>query len=68
MNKLLHELVDRIISHLSRDELQYTLLLFHAFRYPAEKYSGAFERLWLCEGIARRFIDIFSGHRLLYFA
>jgi hypothetical protein len=66
MNKLPQELVDRISSHLSRDELKNTLLLSHTFCYPAEKYSGVFERFWLCEGTTRRFIDFFSGHRLLY--
>jgi hypothetical protein len=66
MDKLPQELVDRISSFLSRDELKNTLLLSHAFRYPAEKYSGVFSRFALDENTAEKFIDTFSSHRLLY--
>jgi hypothetical protein len=36
MNQLPQELVDRISSFLSPDDLKNTLLLAHAFRFPAE--------------------------------
>jgi hypothetical protein len=42
------------------------LLLSRAFRYPAERYSGAFSKFALCENTADKFIGTFSGHRLLY--
>ncbi|KAF2627797.1 hypothetical protein BU25DRAFT_431133 [Macroventuria anomochaeta] len=44
MDQLPQELVDRISSYLSPDGLKNTLLLSHAFRFSAEKYSGAFAR------------------------
>ncbi|OAG13768.1 hypothetical protein CC77DRAFT_1036077 [Alternaria alternata] len=66
MDQLPQELVDRISSYLSVDDLKNTLLLSHAFRFPAEKYSGAFTTFALNENNAEKFIGTFSGHRLLY--
>ncbi|KAF2130886.1 hypothetical protein P153DRAFT_287537 [Dothidotthia symphoricarpi CBS 119687] len=66
MDQLPQELVDRISSYLSPDDLKNTLLLSHAFRFSTEKYSGAFARFALNEDTAEKFIDTFSGHRLLY--
>ena len=66
MNQLPQELVDRISSHLAPNDLKNTLLLSHAFRFSAEKYSGAFIRFSLNEDNADKFIDTFSGHRLLF--
>ncbi|CAG5158437.1 uncharacterized protein ALTATR162_LOCUS5079 [Alternaria atra] len=66
MNQLPQELVDRISSYLSRDDLKNTLLLSHAFRFPAEKYSGAFTSFDLKEKTTDKFIDTFSSHRLQY--
>ena len=66
MDQLPNELIERISSYLSLDSLKNTLLLSHAFRFSAEKYSGAFARFALNEDNAEKFIDTFSGHRLLY--
>jgi hypothetical protein len=66
MDQLPQELVDRISSFLSSGDLKNTLLLSHAFRFSAEKYSGAFATFNLNESNAEKFINIFSGHRLLY--
>ena len=66
MDQLPQELVDRISSYLSVDDLKNTLLLSHAFRFPAEKYSRAFTTFALNENNAEKFIGTFSGHRLLY--
>jgi hypothetical protein len=66
MDQLPQELVDRISSYLSRDDLKNTLLLSHAFRFPAEKYSSAFQNFALHQDNAEKFINTFSGHRLLY--
>jgi hypothetical protein len=66
MDQLPQELVDRISSYLSPNDLKNTLLLSHAFRFPAEKYSGAFASFTLDQNTVEKFIDTFSGHRLLY--
>lgn len=66
MDQLPQELVDRISSYLSRECLKNTLLLSRSFRYPAEKYSGAFTTFNLNEDTDRKFISTFSGYRLSY--
>jgi hypothetical protein len=66
MNQLPQELVDRISSYLSHNDLKNTLLLSHAFRFPAEKYSGAFTSFDLKQKTTDKFIDTFSSHRLQY--
>jgi hypothetical protein len=66
MDQLPQELVDRISRYLSRDDLKNTLLLSHAFRFPAEKYSGAFGSFALSQDTAEKFTATFSGHRLSY--
>jgi hypothetical protein len=66
MDQLPQELVDRISSYLSPADLKNTLLLSHTFRFPAEKYSGAFAIFALNRDTAEKFIATFSGHRLLY--
>jgi hypothetical protein len=66
MDQLPGELIDRISSYLSPDDLRNTLLLSHGFRFPAEKYSGAFVNFHLKPETAEKFIRTFSGHRLLY--
>jgi hypothetical protein len=66
MDQLPQELVDRISFFLSSDDLKNTLLLSHAFRFPAEKYSGAFASFNLDNGNTKKFVHTFSGHRLLY--
>jgi hypothetical protein len=66
MDQLSQELVDGISSYLSPDDLKNTLLLSHAFRLPAEKYSGVFASFALNQNTAEKFIDTFSGYRLLY--
>jgi hypothetical protein len=66
MNQLPHELVDRVSSFLSPESLKNTLLLSHAFRSAAEKYSGAFARFALNKDTAENFTTTFSGYRLSY--
>jgi hypothetical protein len=66
MNQLPHELVDRVSSFLSPESLKNTLLLSHAFRSAAEKYSGAFARFALNKNTAEKFSTTFSGYRLSY--
>jgi hypothetical protein len=66
MDRLPQELVDRVSSFLSRESLKNTLLLSHAFRSAAEKYSGAFARFALNKDTAAKFTSTFSGYRLSY--
>jgi len=66
MDQLPRELIGRISRYLSRDSLKNTLLLCHAFRFAAEKYSGAFAEFTLGESNAEKFIATFSSHRFLY--
>ena len=66
MDQFPQELVDRISRYLSHDDLKSTLVLSNSFRFAAEKYSGAFCAFALNEDNAEKFVDTFSGHRLLY--
>ena len=66
MDQLPQELVDRVSSFLSPESLKNTLLLSHAFRPAAEKYSGAFARFALNRNTAAKFTSTFSGYRLSY--
>lgn len=66
MHQLPQELIDRISSYLSQDSLKNTLLLSRSFRYPAERYSGAFARFNLNEDTEKKFVSIYSGYRLSY--
>jgi hypothetical protein len=66
MDQLPQELVDQISYYLAPDDLKNTLLLSHAFCFSAEKYSGAFASFHLDKHNAGKFINTFSGHRLLY--
>ena len=66
MNDLPQELIDRICSHLSNEDLRSVLTLTSQFRYAAERYSGAFEEFTVNAKISQKFLDCFSGHRLLY--
>src|SRR5690242_1847973 len=66
MNQLPQELIDRNSRYLSSESLKNTLLLSPAFRFPGEKYSGAFIRFKLNQETADKFISAFSGHRLPY--
>jgi hypothetical protein len=63
MNKLSQELVDRISSFCSRDDLKNTLLVSRAFRVAAEHYSEAFRHFNLTENNAGKFLDIYNGQR-----
>lgn len=66
MNHFPPELIDNISSYLSHDDLKKTLLLSEPLRFSAEKHSGAFNAFALHESNAEKFVDRFSGHRLLY--
>jgi len=58
MDQLLQELVDRISQYLSRDSLENTLLLSHAFHFAAEKFSGAFAKFALGEDNTRNLLAL----------
>ena len=66
MDQLPQELVNRVSSFLSPESLKNTLVLSHAFRYAAEKYSGTFARFALNKDTAAKFTSTFSGYRLSY--
>ncbi|KAH6616894.1 hypothetical protein C7974DRAFT_402614 [Boeremia exigua] len=66
VDQLPQELIDRISRCLPTQDLKNTLLLSHAFRFSAEKYSGAFTSFDFDKDTAERFLSIYSGHRLLY--
>jgi hypothetical protein len=63
MNKLPQELVDRISSYCSLDDLKNTLLVSQSFRVAAEHYSEAFSHFVLKEDNAGKFLDIYNGQR-----
>jgi hypothetical protein len=66
MDRLPQELVEEITSHLSIDDLKNVLTLSANFRFAAERYSGAFTEFTVNESNADRFVERYSGHRLLY--
>ncbi|PSN68861.1 hypothetical protein BS50DRAFT_609160 [Corynespora cassiicola Philippines] len=66
MNSLPQELVDRIGSHLSRDDLKNTLLLSHKWRYASEQYSYAFSQYHLTTDNESKFLSLYSGPRFRY--
>ncbi|KAF2452113.1 hypothetical protein P171DRAFT_450765 [Karstenula rhodostoma CBS 690.94] len=66
MDKLPQELVDRISSYLSRQDLRNTLFLSRHSQYAAEWYSAAFESYVLTESNADKFLDVYSDRRFNY--
>lgn len=66
MDQLPQELVDRICRNLEAPDLKNTLLLSRKFQFSSEKYSGRFTRRVLRVSTAQKFIDTYSGHRLIY--
>jgi hypothetical protein len=64
MNNLPQELVDRISSYLSREDLKNTLLLSLKFQHAAEQYSGSFSKFALTEDNADQFLIMYSGRHL----
>jgi hypothetical protein len=66
MDRLPQELVEAITSHLFIDDLKNVLTLSANFRFATERYSGAFTEFTVNESNADRFVERYSGHRLLY--
>lgn len=64
MNSLPQELVDRICSYLSSEELKPTLTLNKAFNAATERLSGAFCSFELTKENSQKFIAIYRGRRL----
>lgn len=60
------ELVDRICQSLEIQDLRHTLLLSRRFQLASERLSGAFTRRVFTASTAKKFIDTYSSHRLLY--
>ncbi|KAF2241818.1 hypothetical protein BU26DRAFT_555975 [Trematosphaeria pertusa] len=66
MDWLPQELVDKVASYLSKDDLESVLTLSSKLRYAAERHSGAFTSFNITEDNAEKFVVLFSGHRLPY--
>lgn len=66
MDQLPQELVDRVCLNLDIRDLKNTFLVSRKFQFSSEKLSGAFTRRVLTASNAQKFINTYSGHRLLY--
>ncbi|KAF2786876.1 hypothetical protein K505DRAFT_330045 [Melanomma pulvis-pyrius CBS 109.77] len=66
MNNLPQELVDRISSYLSQNDLKNTLFLSREFQCAAEQYSGAFSDFALKEDNADTFLETYGARRFRY--
>lgn len=63
MDNLPQELVDRIASYLSKDELKKTLLISRPFQHATEKASGGFTEFHLTQDNSKKFLDTYWDHR-----
>ncbi|USP75704.1 hypothetical protein yc1106_02978 [Curvularia clavata] len=66
MNNLPQELVDKICSYLTIEELKKVLLLTRQFRYGAERFCGIYDNFDIEKRNAQEFVECFSGHRLSF--
>ncbi|KAF1962874.1 hypothetical protein CC80DRAFT_521817 [Byssothecium circinans] len=66
MNNLPQEIVNRISSYLSRDDLKSTLFISSGWQYAAEEYSEAFSEFNLTTTNDSTFLSRYSGHRFRY--
>ncbi|KAF2873231.1 hypothetical protein BDV95DRAFT_491029 [Massariosphaeria phaeospora] len=66
MANLPQELVERICSLLSRDDLKNTVTVSRSFQYASERASGAYAEYDLTEDNAQAFLDRYSGRRWAY--
>lgn len=66
MDSLPQELVERICSFLTRDDLKNTLVLSPGFQYASERASGAYSNFDLTKENAQQFRELYDGRRWTY--